>query len=297
MPNPIICLDDIQRIENLPQPLVVKTLLQIEAEYAEKTILPHRQQFYTIVLVQQAQGEHLIDFTTYQIKPNTIYFINQEQIYHIRLQPNPKGFVVMFNYDFLLQSGIYTEFIHQLGVFYDFDTNEPITISEEISKLFHQMIKALHRETESTDEFTNEIAGSLLRLFFLGCKRIHKAHNDTLMTNINRAFNIVKEFKALVNLHFANKHKVSDYAEMMGLTASYLNQTIKQEANITPKDIIIQRIMLEAKKLALFTEMSGKDIANSLGFDDPAHFSKLFKNTENINFSNFRENYMNSLVP
>jgi len=299
MLNPIICLDDIQRIENLPQPLVVKTLVEVEKEHAERPILPHRQNFYSIVLVQYAEGEHLIDFTTYQIKANTIYFISQEQIYHIKLKPAPKGFVVMFNDDFLVQSGIYTEFVSQLSFFHKYNSNEPLKISEDISKLFHQLIKALHRETENmNDEFTHEIAGTLLKLFFLGCKRVYKFHNDVVATNStsNRAFEIVKEFKLLINIHFASKHKVSEYAELMGLTASYLNQTIKQEINITPKELITQRIMLEAKKMALFTDMSAKDIATSLGFDDPAHFSKLFKNTEEVNFSNFRETYLGRLV-
>jgi AraC family transcriptional activator of pobA len=298
MLNPIICLDDIQRIENLPQPLVIKTLQEVEIEYSEKNILPHRQNFYTIVLVQSAEGEHLIDFTTYKIQPNTIYFISQEQIYHVKLKPNPRGFMLMFNDDFLIQSGIYTEFMTQLSFFYTVNSNEPLQITEEISKLYHQIVKALYRETEKFDEFTNEITGTLLKLFFLGCQRIYKTHHEILMTNanINRAFSIVQEFKMLVNLHFATKHKVSDYATLMNLTGSYLNQTIKQEIDATPKDLITQRIMLEAKKLALFTEMSAKDIATSLGFDDPAHFSKLFKNTEKINFSNFRENYVNMLA-
>jgi AraC-like DNA-binding protein len=297
MLNHIVCLDDIQRIVNLSAPLVIKTMEQISLEYANEDILPHRHNFYTIIFVQQAQGHHLIDFTDYAIQPNTIYFISSEQIHHLKLAPNPQGYVIMFNDDFLVQSGLYIEFIHQLGFFYQITYTEPLQISEDITKLLHQLVKALHRETLKLDEFTHEIAGTLLKVFLLACRRIYKQQDETIMKTLptNRAFNIVKEFKTLVNLHFATKHKVSDYAEMMNFTASYLNQTIKQETGVTPKDFIIQRIMVEAKKKALFTDMSAKEIANSLGFDDPAHFSKLFKNTESINFSNFRDVYLSNL--
>ncbi len=294
MLNHIICLDDIQRITNLSAPLVIKTMEQINGEYSQEALLPHRHNFYTIIWVKEAEGEHLIDFTNYIVQPNTLYFISQEQIHHLKLKNNPQGFVIMFNDDFLVQCGLYIEFIHRLGFFYQSTIVEPLQLSDEITDFLHQLVVRLQNETESLDEFTHETAATLLKLFLLTCKRIAQKQDDTLMKRLptNRAFNIVKEFKVLVNQHFITKHKVSDYAEMMDFTASYLNQTIKQEGGITPKDFIIQRIMVEAKKMALFTEMSAKEVANALGFDDPAHFSKLFKNTEGINFSNFREIYL-----
>jgi AraC family transcriptional activator of pobA len=297
MGNTIICLDESQKIRNLVQPLIIKTIQEMAAETENQKLLPHRNNFYTIFWVQQGEGTYLIDFVKHTIQPNTIYFLGQEQIHHPQLHPQTQGFVVLFNEDFLIQSGLYIEFINHLSCFDRYDAVKPLQIGEDTAKLFHQLVKALQRETQKDDEFTVEIAGTLLKLFFLGCKRLYQQHDDTIMTLLgdNRAVSIVQEFKTLVNLHFSTNHKVSEYADMMNLTASYLNQTIKQEAGFTPKDYIVQRIMLEAKKKALLTDLSAKDIANSLGFDDPAHFSKLFKNTENLNFSNFKDSYLATL--
>ena len=71
---------------------------------------------------------------------------------------------------------------------------------------------------------------------------------------------------------------------------------MKSTIGKTAKEFIIQRIMLEAKRLGLHTNMSTKEIAYSLGYDDPSHFSKLFKKTESLAFSEFRLSLEKNLV-
>jgi AraC-like DNA-binding protein len=65
---------------------------------------------------------------------------------------------------------------------------------------------------------------------------------------------------------------------MSGFTASYHIQ---------------QRIVLEAKRRAIFNGDSMKQIAYCLGFCDPAHFSKYFKNSSGTNFTDFKKTAFN----
>jgi YesN/AraC family two-component response regulator len=51
---------------------------------------------------------------------------------------------------------------------------------------------------------------------------------------------------------------------------------------------IRQRIVQEAKRLALYSDVCMKEIAYLLGFSDTAHFSKFFKKSTGINFSEFK---------
>ena len=57
---------------------------------------------------------------------------------------------------------------------------------------------------------------------------------------------------------------------------------------LTAKEYVQNRIILEAKREAYFTDRTGKEVAYYLGFEDPAHFSKFFKNCTGISFSEFR---------
>jgi AraC family transcriptional regulator, transcriptional activator of pobA len=288
----------IQKIENLLKPMVVKTMQEINEEETDKKILLQYHDYYSIVWIKNAIGNYAIDFNNYTLNPNTIYFLNPTQVAHLFTESNPDGYVLMFNDDFLIQSKLYIDFLHRLGFFYRIDEVAPLQVSEEMTAILQPIVEALQYETTHVDEFTYEVIGALLKLFLLICKRMHTHQENTLLHTVSsniRAFHIVREFKQLVGKNFREKHKVGDYALLMELTAAHLNEIIKQEADITPKDYIVRRIMTEAKKMALFTDAAAKDVATLLGFDDPAHFSKLFKNTEKVSFSEFRATYLLSL--
>jgi AraC-like DNA-binding protein len=83
---------------------------------------------------------------------------------------------------------------------------------------------------------------------------------------------------------------VADYAAGFAVTPNYLNEIIKKSSGIPASEHIKQRVVLEAKRLAAYSDASMKEIAYSLGFDDVAHFSKYFKNVTGINFSDFKKN-------
>jgi AraC-like DNA-binding protein len=53
--------------------------------------------------------------------------------------------------------------------------------------------------------------------------------------------------------------------------------------------VIQERLILEAKRLFHYTDKSAKEIAQELGFEDAAHFSRFFKNHMNVSPSDFRK--------
>jgi AraC-like DNA-binding protein len=82
---------------------------------------------------------------------------------------------------------------------------------------------------------------------------------------------------------------VADYARAQHLSSNYLNEVIKSETGSSAKDWIQQRLLLEAKRLAQYSDLPAKEIAFSLGYEDVAHFSKFFKNLEGHSFSEFKQ--------
>ena len=66
------------------------------------------------------------------------------------------------------------------------------------------------------------------------------------------------------------------YAELLHITPKALNKRITRYSNTTPNDVIKNRIMLEAKRLLAHIQLSSKEIAYKLGYDDIAYFTRLF---------------------
>ena len=82
---------------------------------------------------------------------------------------------------------------------------------------------------------------------------------------------------------------VSDYAGQLCVTPNYLNRTVKKVTGFTASHHIQQQIILEAKRKAIYSSVSMKEVAYYLGFDNLAHFSKFFKNNCGMNFTDFKK--------
>ena len=71
-----------------------------------------------------------------------------------------------------------------------------------------------------------------------------------------------------------------------------LGQATTKILGKTPKEIINDRILLEAKRLLVHTQLSIKEIGQDLGFDDPAYFVRYFKKNSALTPVEFRESYL-----
>ena len=101
------------------------------------------------------------------------------------------------------------------------------------------------------------------------------------------------DFYQKVDRHYKSKRFVSEYARELLVTANYLNEVIKQVTGHPASYHISQRVIQEAKRQALYSDANMKMVAYSLGFIDPAHFSRFFRRGAGINFSEFRRGVYN----
>ena len=81
---------------------------------------------------------------------------------------------------------------------------------------------------------------------------------------------------------------MSGYAAQLFVTANYLNKIVKKCTGFSAGHHIRQRVVLEAKRMARYSDTNMKEIAYDLGFLDSAHFSKFFKSGAGSNFSDFK---------
>lgn len=78
---------------------------------------PHRHDYYTIILINKAEGSHSIDFKTYTLTFNTLFFIQPGQVHQVVLTQEPKGWIITFTEDFLLQGGISCQMLKDIYLF------------------------------------------------------------------------------------------------------------------------------------------------------------------------------------
>ncbi len=98
----------------------------------------------------------------------------------------------------------------------------------------------------------------------------------------------VVQFVQLLNTHFKEQSSLQFYADKMNITQDQLAQICKKGVGWSPKAIMQEKLLREAKRALLFEPMSIKEISFALGFTEPTNFVKFFQQHTGISPKNFR---------
>ena len=272
-----------------PMPFVIKTMEEIDEEAGGIADNPHRHNYYTIIWSITATGKHIIDFNEYNIESYSIFFVSPDQVHQIITDPKPTGYVILFTPEFLEKNSIRNDFIANLKLFKKSDETPPLQPSGHMIKTLkpfaEQMLDAFHNK----GDMYMESIGAYLKLFLIECNGHCSLFPGSNTQIIEVGKTIVKNFKTIVEQNYNRSHQVKFYADSLNVTPNYLNEVIKSSINVSAKDFIQNRLILEAKRMIIFTEKSGKEIGFDLGFEDPSHFSKFFKSNTGQSLQDFKQ--------
>lgn len=266
----------------------MRSVEEVIAIFGPETDVPHRHNYYTVLWSQNDSGKHIIDYVEYEMHTNDVFFVTPDQVHQVLHNDNPKGMVIMFTCDFLEKNYININFITNLGLFADIYESPPIRINEKSAEVLKNITDAMLKAWNTDETFMFDTIGAYLKLFLIECNKFAPSLISDNTQTIQSAKSILRRFKELLEKNFLTMRKVSEYAEQLNISPDYLNNVIKSGIGKTAKELIQQRIILEAKRFGLHTQLSTKEIAYQLGFDDPSHFSRFFKNTEGNSFADFR---------
>lgn len=103
-----------------------------------------------------------------------------------------------------------------------------------------------------------------------------------------RSADIYNDFVSLIAANYRQAHDVTFYADRLAITTRYLNQITAKMVSRSPKQIIADYLMSEAKKLLETTRLTIQEIATDLGFSSQAMFCKFFSTQEGCSPSVYR---------
>jgi len=242
---------------------------------------------YHLLWIRKGTGVHYIDTARYDIKNNTLFCIFPGQIHVLNLFKDTEGYLISFDTDFLemAHNEFFPIFHHN-----QFVAQQPfskISICHTKEEEIAQILDSMSLEFQNFYLLRKEVLRNYLKIFLIKIARhIDRPANDSGIIKTNR---YLKKFFDLLHQNFKKVKSVSEYAGMMAVSATYLNEVIKSATGFPVSYHIQQHVIIEAKRQALFTDLSMKEIAYGLGFDDITHFSKYFKGFAGQNFTEYRK--------
>ncbi|MEN8928570.1 MAG: AraC family ligand binding domain-containing protein [Flavobacteriales bacterium] len=111
---------------------------------------PHRHNFYTVLFVNKAKGEHKIDFNSYELSSQQIFFVAPGQVHQVIEKEKSVGYAMTFSNQFLIQNSIELSFVESLNLFQNYGQNPPLKPNkkqfEAIEEFCHQIYERFHSE-------------------------------------------------------------------------------------------------------------------------------------------------------
>ncbi|WP_342046479.1 helix-turn-helix transcriptional regulator [Bacillus sp. OTU530] len=98
-------------------------------------------------------------------------------------------------------------------------------------------------------------------------------------------------FLLFIRNNYETDIQISELADSLAIDRTYLHRLFKQELGMSPKDYLTEVRIRKAKELLTNTDYPINTIAQSVGYEDPQQFSKVFKQNTNLTPSSFRRNF------
>ncbi|MEK2688892.1 AraC family transcriptional regulator [Bdellovibrio sp. GT3] len=279
--------DSIKRrhpLESLGVKMVRRGDIRIERlkdRITPKVAFPHKHDFYQIVVVHRSTGWHEIDFTTYPVKGSQVFLIKPGQMHGWKLAKNSKGFVIEYTEESFGKNLLGNLRLSQHSRLVPDHFKIP-TGNDIFSEKFLAMMESEFLNQGDNYELSLQ---SYLSLVLLEALRVTKAADRQLGENND----VVTQFTDLVEEHFQDEHLVEFYAAQLKVTAKSLSAKVQKELDVSAKEYILNRCLLEAKRMLSYSDLSIAEIGYALGFDDPNYFSRFLKKNMKVSAGKFRK--------
>lgn len=244
------------------------------SENGMMSMQPYQKDFYHITLVLNGQNAGItIDEQHNTIQENFLFFLSPEHIYSWTRDLNIEGFTIFFKPSLL---NFYTGSFETDFSFFDLADSNIIALSPSAIKDVLEDFKKLLKEYHTPSAYREQILQTLVLALLYKIKGIQEEFS-ALELMPGKKQTLVFKFKNLVNNLFITYKQVGDYAKKMFISANTLNKIVKDLTGKTAKEIINEKVLLESKKMLLYTSNDISEIAFSIGFEEPTHFIRFFK--------------------
>ncbi|WP_242917332.1 AraC family transcriptional regulator [Pontibacter liquoris] len=257
------------------------------------TSKPHIHSYYQIIWFKRGTGKHFVDFRQYDVSDNAIFFISKNQVHYFDQKTDYAGILIHFNEAFLVQKDNKVDFFLKYNLFNNPYQLPSCSISQGIDHILDEYITQIRRELQNEESFgKEELIRIYLKAFLIQVqRRIHDFERNATavpFTLDDKKIYLIK-FVNLIDDNYTKGLTVAEYAQLLHISSRTLSDLTNHTLGKTPSQMIQERLILEAQRLLLHSNLNVNQIGYRLGFDDPSYFVKYFKKHTKLSPSDFRK--------
>jgi len=231
---------------------------------------PHRHDYHELLCFREGAGSHLLDGVRHPVVPGAITIIARGQVHQFEEGTDLHGAVVRFGEDLVPQRAAWLLAARQ-------ERTVPVPPGGPWTHL-DALLAALAAETTGPrDGRSSTVEAHLLATLLLWIERWYDGAHAERPEADGPEVALHRRFAAALEEDFARHHDAAHYADRLAVPAPALSRALSQVTGRPTKELVTDRVMLEARRLLRFSDRSVGEIAHAIGFTDPLYFSRAFK--------------------
>jgi len=229
------------------------------------TFAPHRhERLHQVLFVESGGGVATLDGQSVALGPMSIVNVPIGHVHGYTFKRGTVGFVVTIAAEVLDQVLLTAE-----GLRRELSRLAVVPASGDVREMF----ESIFREYRARDfarahvlrGFTAVLIGLVARSLSV---RRGRAGDE--------GRGLASRFEALLEQHYLSHWTVADYAAKLSVTPTHLSRVVRAATGRAASRVIAERVVREARRHLVYTNLSVSNVAFALGFSDPAYFSRMF---------------------
>lgn len=250
----------------------------VELKYVKKFLArgaTHTLTYYDITFITEGEGAFSVDNRAYEVAPGDVVFSQPGEIRHWDTRRIANGYALIFEDTFLSSFFKDSLFVQHLPFFKPGMTAAKLHLPDE---LYTRMLQLLHHIKTEIDTYRQDDVHVLRALLYEALVLLDRFYREQAAgENTETSSQHVGRFIRLVGEDLKTEHSVRHYAGKLCITPNYLNEIVTSAMGISAKQYILNKVMEEARRMLVYTDIPVCDIAFELNFSTVSYFVRCFR--------------------
>jgi AraC family transcriptional regulator, transcriptional activator of pobA len=237
----------------------------------QKRMEVHRHDYVELFCLD-GNGSVLIDFENYPLSGKSLIAIGPGRVHAWQVK-NLTGLYIAFTQEFFDGKAPPPSALFDYPFIFCGEVSAVVQLRSKQGEQAQNLFREISREIQKHENLAVEMIHSQLRSLMVHLARLYAATSPAPFA----AIGLVRRFRQAAERSFRASASIRDYAQMLGVTPSHLSDSLRLETGLTAGELIRGRLLLEAKRLLLHSELTIAEIGYELGFEDPSYFSRFVR--------------------